>query len=742
MRISGTLASSKQTLMIHKKSFLYVLVAIFAASCAGDSKTSSTQSMQDTLSVKPPVAKKEDHFTEIHGQKLNDPYFWMRLSDEQKEKGDSLPETKAVRDFLHAENEYTKAALAHTQTLQDKLFEEMKGRIKEDDQSVPYKDNGYWYYTRFEKGQDYAYYCRKKDSMESGTEEMLLDGPARAKDKDYWALGGMSISEDNTILAFSEDIVSRRQYTIRFRDLTTNKEFAETITNTTGGITWANDNKTVFYTKQDPTSLRSFQVWKHKLGTDQKTDKLVYQEDDETFSVFVFKTKSEKYLVIGSNQTVSSEYRILDANTPDGNWTMFQPRERDHEYGIDHYNDKFYIVTNWQAKNFRLMECPLDKTTKENWKDVIAHRDDVLLEGIEIFKDYLVVDERKNGLNQLRIINWSTKAEHYMEFQDPAYTAYIGTNPDFNTEILRYGYSSLVTPNSTYDYNMTNKERTLLKQQEVVGGYDVNGYTSERFMITARDGVKVPVSLVYKKGFEKNGKAPLLLYAYGSYGSSTDAYFSTTRLSLLDRGFVFAIAHIRGGSEMGRQWYDDGKMFKKMNTFNDFIDAADALVKDKYTSPDQLFAMGGSAGGLLMGAIVNMRPELWRGVVAAVPFVDVINTMLDETIPLTTGEWDEWGNPKIKEQFDYIMQYSPYDNVKAQNYPNMLVTTGFWDSQVQYWEPAKWVAKLRELKTDNNRLYLHTNMDAGHGGQSGRFRALKEYALEYAFMLDLAGIKE
>ncbi|MDZ4751970.1 MAG: S9 family peptidase [Flavobacteriales bacterium] len=727
--------------MYNKYLFFLPLLAIFATSCGGNAN-SKQETMQDTLSVKPPIAQKLEHITEVHGLSISDPYFWMRLSDEQKEKGDSLPETKAVRDYLNAENEYTQAALAHTASFQEKLFEEMKGRIKEDDQSVPYKDNGYWYYTRFEKGQDYSFYCRKKDSMENGTEEVLVNGPERAKGKDYWAVGGMSISEDNQILAFSEDIVSRRQYTIQFRNLATGKEYSEKIINTTGGITWAADNKTVFYTMQDPTSLRSFQVWKHKLGADQSTDQMIYQEDDETFNTFVYKTKSDKFLVIGNNQTVSSEYRILDANTPDGEWKMFQVRERDHEYGIDHYNDKFYIVTNWNAKNFKLMETALDKTTKENWRDVIAHRDDVLLEGIEIFKDYLVVDERKNGLNQLRIINWTSKAEHYIEFQDAAYTAYTGTNPDFNTEVLRYGYSSLVTPNSTYDYNMSTKERTLLKQQEIVGGYDVNNYSSERIMVTARDGVKVPVSIVYRKGFEKNGKAPCLLYAYGSYGSSTDAYFSSTRLSLIDRGFVFAIAHIRGGSEMGRQWYEDGKMFKKMNTFNDFIDCADALVKEQFASKDNLFAMGGSAGGLLMGAVVNMRPELWKGIVAAVPFVDVINTMLDETIPLTTGEFDEWGNPKIKEQFDYMMTYSPYDNVKAQSYPNMLVTTGFWDSQVQYWEPAKWVAKLREMKTDSNRLFLHTNMDSGHGGQSGRFRALKEYALEYAFMLDLAGIKE
>lgn len=714
-------------------------LAIFVNSCGENSSDKST--MQDTSKPQPPIAKKEDHVTEIHGYTLHDPYFWMRLSDEQKEKGDSLPETKAVLDYLNAENDYTKAMLAHTEELQNKLFEELKGRIKEDDQSVPFKDNGYWYYTRFEKGQDYAYYCRKKESLETGTEEVVINGPELAKGKDFWSLGGYSISEDNKMVAYGEDILSRRQYTVSFKDLTTGQVLSDKIENTTGGVTWANDNKTVFYNKQDKKTLRSYQVWKHRLGTPQSADELVYEEKDETFSCYVYKTKSDKFLIIGSSQTVSNEYRVLEADNPDGKWRLFQGRERNHEFSIDHFGDKFYIVTNMDAKNFRLMECPLDKTGKENWREVIGHRQDVLLEGIEIFKDYLVVDERRNGLNNLRIIRWDNKQEHYMEFPDPAYTAYIGVNPDFNTETLRFGYSSLVTPNSTFDYNMNSRERKLLKQQEVVGGYDATQYTSERLYVTARDGVKVPVSLVYKKGVERNGQAPCLLYAYGSYGASTDAYFSTNRLSLLDRGFVFAIAHIRGGQEMGRDWYENGKMFNKKNTFYDFIDCADYLLAEKYTSKEKLFAMGGSAGGLLMGAVVNMRPDLWRGVVAAVPFVDVINTMLDETIPLTTGEFDEWGNPKIKEQFDYIMTYSPYDNIEKKDYPNMLVTTGYWDSQVQYWEPAKWVAKLRDMKTDQNVLLLHTNMDAGHGGQSGRFRALKEIALEYAFMLDLVGIK-
>jgi oligopeptidase B len=511
---------------------------------------------------------------------------------------------------------------------------------------------------------------------------------------------------------------------------------------TTGSATWAADNKTVFYTKKDPNTLREFQIWRHVIGTDQSADVLVFEEKDEEFSCFVYKTKSKKYIVIGSSQTVSNEYRVVEAANPNGEFRVIQPRERNLEYGIDHYGDFFYIATNLDAKNFRLMKTPVDKTTKENWIEVIAHREDVLLEGISIFKNYLVVDERKAGLTQLHIIRWDGKGDYYMDFPDPTYSAGIGANPEFDTEILRFGYTSLTTPSSTFDFNMVSKERKLLKQVEVVGGYDINNYQSERVFVTAKDGTKVPVSLVYKKGFKKDGSAPLLLYAYGSYGYSIDATFSSSRLSLLDRGFVFAIAHIRGGQEMGRQWYEDGKLLKKKNTFTDFIDCGEFLVKEKYTSNNKLFAMGGSAGGLLMGAITNMAPHMWKGIISAVPFVDVITTMLDETIPLTTFEFDEWGNPKNQEYYNYMKSYSPYDNIEAINYPNILVTTGYWDSQVQYWEPAKYMAKMRDMKTDNNLLLMWCNMDAGHGGKSGRYEYLKEVAMEYAFMLDLAGIKE
>ncbi len=722
-----------------KNLFIIGAVVLVASACSSNQKDSKNPDMSNY-----PVAKKIPHSITTHGDTRVDDYYWMRLSDEQKNAPDSArdQQTKDVLDYLNAENEYTKKMLAHTDALKEKLFTEMKGRIKETDESVPVKDNGYWYYTRFEAGQDYPFYCRKKESMESGQEQILVDGPALAKGKDYWALGGYEVSEDNKLLCYGTDIVSRRIYTLEFVNLENGQKLNDVIEGTSGGGVWANDNKTVFYTKKDPQTLRDSQIWRHTLGTSQDQDQLVFEESDEEFSCFVYKTKSKKFIVIGSSQTVSQEYRVLDANNPNGQFRLIQKRERNLEYGIDHYGDDFYIVTNLNAKNFRLMKTNINKTEKENWVEVIAHRPDVLLEGITIFTNYLVVDERKNGLTQLRIIQWKDKSEHYLEFPDPAYSAGVGANPDFNTDILRFGYTSLTTPSSTFDYNMATKERKLLKQQEVVGGYDATQYISERLYATANDGTKVPISLVYKKGFNRNGSAPLLLYAYGSYGYSIDATFSSTRLSLLDRGFVFAIAHIRGGQEMGREWYENGKLLNKKNTFTDFINCGEFLVNEKYTSNSKLFAMGGSAGGLLMGAVTNMAPSMWRGIISAVPFVDVVTTMLDETIPLTTFEFDEWGNPKNKEYYDYMKSYSPYDNIERKDYPNILVTTGYWDSQVQYWEPAKYVAKMRDYKTDENLLLLWCNMDAGHGGKSGRYEYLKEIAMEYAFMLDLAGIKE
>ncbi len=690
--------------------------------------------------VKAPKANVRPQTSEKHGDVRTDNYYWMRLSDEQKESTSPDEQTKEVVQYLNDENAYTKQVLKHTDAFQEKLFLEMKGRIKETDQSVPTKDNGYWYYTRFEQGRDYAFYCRKKDSMETGVEEVLIDGPALAEGKSYWALGGMTISEDNNWMAYGVDEISRRVYRVFFKNLVTGEVLSDVLEGTTGRATWSADNKTVFYSKRDPQTLREFQIWRHVVGTSQQDDVLVFEETEETFSCFVFKTKSDRYIIIGSSQTLSTEYRVLEASDPKGTFRIIQPRQREMEYGVDHFGDYFYITTNWNAKNFRLMRTPLTQTTMEHWEEVIPHRNDVLLEGVEMFRDFMVIDERKNGLTQLRIKRWDNTAEYYMPFEDAAYAAGVGANPDFNTDILRYGYSSMITPASTFDFNMVTQEKVLLKQQEVVGGYNSSDYACERLMVPVTDGTLVPVSIVYKKGFEKNGKAPLLLYAYGSYGYSLDAGFSSGRLSLLDRGFAYAIAHIRGGQEMGRYWYDDGKLMKKKNTFTDFIDCGQFLVDQKYTSSDGLFAMGGSAGGLLMGAVANMAPMLFKGIVSAVPFVDVVTTMLDESIPLTTFEYDEWGNPNDKAFYDYMKSYSPIDNIESKDYPNILVTTGYWDSQVQYWEPAKYVAKMRAMKTDSNHLLFWCNMDAGHGGKSGRFEALKEVALEYAFMMDLVGI--
>lgn len=665
----------------------------------------------------------------MHGDTRIDDYYWLNEREN--------PEVIA---YLEAENEYKEKMLEHTKAFQEKLFQEMKGRIKETDQSVPYKDNGYYYVTRYEEGQEYPIYSRKKETLEA-PEEVMLNVNEMAEPYDYYNVTGLAVSPNNEILAFGEDTLSRRIYTLRFKNLKTGEMLEDKIPGAQGDVAWANDNKTIFYTAKDAQTLRGYKVMKHKLGTPATQDKEIFIEKDETYFSYVYRSKSNKYVIIGSTTTLSQEYRILEADKPDGQFRVFAPRERGLEYDIAHFEDKFFVRTNLDAKNFRLMETPEGATTRDNWKEVIPNRSDVLLEGMEIFKDYLVLSERKNGITQIRIRPW-TGEEHYIEFPEEAYVAYTSTNPQFDTEQLRLGYQSMATPNTTYDYNMRTREFKMLKQQEVLGGFDANNYQTERVMVTARDGAKVPVSIVYRKGFEKNGKSPLLLYGYGSYGASMEPYFSSARLSLLDRGFCYAIAHIRGGEEMGRQWYEDGKLLNKKNTFTDFIDCAEWLLDNNYTNKDKLFAMGGSAGGLLMGAVVNMRPDLWKGVVAAVPFVDVVTTMLDESIPLTTFEYDEWGNPNNKEYYEYMKSYSPYDNVEAKDYPAMLVTTGLHDSQVQYWEPAKWVAKLREMKTDNNPLLMHTNMEAGHGGASGRFRQLRETAMEYAFMLDLAGKNE
>lgn len=705
-------------------------LALFMAGCGSKPETTSE--------AKPPIAeKKADTLT---GNRI-DNYYWMKLSDEQKNAEQKDEQTQKVVGYLTAENDYLKASLKHTEPLQEKIYNEIIGRIKQTDESVPYKDNGYWYYSRYEQGQEYPIYCRKKETLEAA-EEILLNVNEMAKGHSYYSITGLSVSEDNNLLAYAEDSVSRRRYTVYVKDLRTGKLVEEPVPNTEGQVTWANDNKTYFYTRKDSVTLRSRWIIRHKVGITYKNDPVVSEEADETFYTGIYKTKSKKYLVIWAGSTLTNHYQILDANTPEGIFKEFTPRERGLEYSIDHYGDKFYVVTNLDAQNFRLMETPIAKTAKTNWKEKIAHRKDTLLQGIEIFKDYMVLSERANANTLMRVIDQKTGKKHYLDFGEQAYTTYPSINIDFDTELLRYGYTSMATPSSTYDYNMRTRERKLLKQQEVVGGHNPADFITERQWATADDGTLIPMSIVYKKGIEKNGNNPTLLYGYGSYGSSMSPTFSSTRLSLLNRGFVYAIAHIRGGQEMGRQWYEDGKMFKKKNTFTDFIDCAEFLIAEKYTTPEKLFASGGSAGGLLMGAVVNMRPELFKGVIAAVPFVDVVTTMLDESIPLTTGEFDEWGNPKNPESYMYMLEYSPYDQVKPQNYPNMLVTTGFHDSQVQYWEPAKWVAKLRELKTDNNKLLLRTNMETGHGGTTGRFKVYRETAQEYAFLIDLAGIKE
>lgn len=705
---------------------LSCLCLIFATSY------SQTALKKMSENIHPPLANKISKTLEKHGDKRNDDYFW--LNDREN------PE---VIDYLNKENQYYEQMTAHTKKFQTELFEEMKGRIKEDDSSVPYFFNEYWYITRFETGKDYPIYARKKGSL-TANEEILFDCNEMAKGQPYFQLGGMSISPDNKLASFAVDIVGRRIYTIQIKNLETGKISEDKLENVTGSCTWANDNKTLFYTKQDEQTLRADKVFKHKLGQEYSKDILVYHEKDDTFNVDVSKEKSRKYVVITSASTLTTEFRTVLADNPEGEFKVFQKRVRGLEYDISHYGDSFYILTNKDdATNFKLMKTPENATEKKNWKDLIPHREDVLLEEIEIFKDYLVVGERSNGLNKIRIMPWNGKGEYYLPFESETYTASISTNPDFDTKVLRYSYQSMGTPSSVIDFNMETKEKVVMKEQQVLGGkFDKKNYTEERVWATAQDGTKIPISMVYKKDLKKDGKNPLLLYAYGSYGATMDPYFSSTRLSLLDRGFVYAIAHIRGGEDMGRPWYENGKLLHKKNTFTDFVDCSKFVIAEKYTSQEHLYAEGGSAGGLLMGAVVNMAPELYKGVIAQVPFVDVITTMLDDTIPLTTGEYDEWGNPNEKEYYDYMKSYSPYDNVVAQKYPNMYVSTGLHDSQVQYWEPAKWVAKLRTVKTDDNVLFLDTNMDAGHGGASGRFEALKELAKEFSFLLDLEGIKK
>jgi len=688
-------------------------------------------------SLKPPAAEKIKKELTYHGQSRIDNYYWLQERENPK-----------VLEYLKAENNYTGAVMKETgmAALQEKLFREITARIQQEDMSVPYKWNGYYYYRRFETGKEYAVYCREKSSTAGEDkpdkkEEILLDVNEMAKGYTYYHMAGIYVSPGNNLAAFGVDTVGRRKYTIHFKNLAAGKILDDAIPNTTGEAAWTNDNQTVFYALKDD-ALRPYKIMKHRLGKLTAEDAEIFYETDNTFNLSVFNSRSKKYVFIASRSTLSTEYRFLDTDQPDGVFTIIQPREKNLDYSVDHSNDKFYIRTNWQAKNFRLMETPVGKTTKENWTAATPYREDVFLEEFAVFKNFLALKERIDGLLRLKIIKWENREGHYLDFPEETYAADIGYNPEIDTDMLRFTYNSLTTPYSTFQYDMNTRTRKLLKQETVVGNFKPTDYKAERRYAVVRDGTRVPISLVYRKDLSMNGDNPLLLEGYGAYGLSFDPGFSPARPSLLDRGFVYAIAHIRGGQEMGRDWYENGKLLKKKNSFTDFIDCAQYLVKEKFTNPNKLFAQGGSAGGLLMGAVANMGPGLFKGIIAEVPWMDVVTCMLDESIPLVTEEFDEWGNPQNKEYYDYQLSYSPYDNIEAREYPAMLVTAGSHDSQVQYWDPAKYVAKLREKKTDNNILLFSIDMNAGHSGASGRFRGYEEIAMEYAFMLYLVGINE
>ncbi|QRQ61543.1 Protease 2 [Sphingobacterium multivorum] len=680
-----------------------------------------------------PMAAVYPHVRNIHDDAVRDDYYWMI---DYFKKGEKAQE---VIDYLEKENDYTSLMLQDTVDLQEDLFHELKSRIKEKDESVPYFKNGYYYYSRTEEGKQYFKFCRKKGTLE-GEEEVLLDVDQLAQGHAYYTAKGFSVSPDNRLLAFSVDTVSRREYTIFIKNIETGEIYPDQIKNTEGAAIWGNDNLTLFYTAKNPVTLLSERIMRHTLGSDTKADVAVYEEKDNTNYIAVGKSKNGKYIIINSEGTLSSEIWILNADLPQSEFRVFQPRIHNVLYSVIALDDRFLILTNDEAINFQIMQCPLDRTERGNWQTFIDHRPNVLVSDIEEFKGFLAIAERKNGLTQLAIYNLNSQQQHYLDFGEVTYTVYPAINVEYNSDKLRYGYTSLVTPSSVYEYDMAKQEKVLLKQQEILGGYDQAAYISERVFATARDGIQVPISIVYKKGTKLDGSAPLLQYAYGSYGASMDPTFSSNRLSLLDRGFIYALAHIRGGEEMGRQWYEDGKMMHKMNTFYDFVDCGKYLIDRHYCTPEHLYAQGGSAGGLLMGVVANIAPELYHGIIAQVPFVDVVNTMLDDTIPLTTNEYDEWGNPNEKEAYSYMKAYSPYENIEAKEYPNLLVTTGLHDSQVQYFEPAKWVAKLRATKTGDTVLLLKTDMDYGHGGASGRFDYLKEIALEYAFLFKLEGL--
>ena len=678
---------------------------------------------------KPPVAKVVPKTLAIHGHQREDNYHWLRERDN--------PE---VMQYLEAENSYTDMMMKPTEPLQARLYEEIKSRIKQTDLSVPTRIDDYYYYTRTFEGKDYPVQCRKKGSLEAA-EEVLLDVNVLAEGKKYYRVAVLRVSPDHRLLAFSDDTEGDESYTLRFKDLTTGAMLPDAIANIDYSVEWANDNRTVFYATLD-AARRAYKLHRHVLGEPVESDALLYHEMDETFTVNLHKTRSRKFLVLHLNSTLTTEVRVLSADAARDEFRVIEPRERKHEYHIEHHGDRFFVVTNDQARNFRLMETPTATPGRAHWKEVIPHREKVMLEGVEAFADYLLIEERDEGLPRMRIRRLADASDHVVEFPEPAYAVYAMGNKEFNTDQLRFMYQSLITPRCVYDYHMNTKERTLRKQEEVLGGYDPARYVGERIFATASDGTRVPINLVYRKGLARDGKNPAFLTGYGSYGASMDAYFASDRVSLLDRGFVHASTSIRGGGELGRPWYEDGKLLKKKNTFTDFIACAEHLIAEKYTSADRLVIEGGSAGGLLMGAVANMRPDLFKAVIAYVPFVDVINTMLDPSIPLTTLEYDEWGNPNDKSYYDYMFSYSPYDNVAAKAYPHMLVRTGLNDPRVAYWEPAKWTARLRANKTDGNRLLLKTRMDSGHGGASGRYDRWKDTAFEYAFILDTLNIRD
>jgi oligopeptidase B len=694
------------------------------------------------MDITPPVAATRPHEVTSHYGARTDPYYWLR--DDERTNPQMLA-------YLAAENAYRERCMAAAKPLENALYEEIVARLKQDDASVPYRQHGYWYQTRFEPGKEHPIFSRRKGTLES-PEEVLLDANALAVGHDYYQIGALEVSPDSAWLAYCEDTVGRRQYTLRVRNLRTGENLDVAIPDVESDLAWANDNRTLLYVEKDPETLLGLYVKKHVLGADPRNDALAFEQTDKSFYTGVSKSKSERFIFIHMESTVSSEWRYADADDPALTFKTFLPHERDHEYQLEHLGGVFIVRTNWQARNFRLMQVPIGKeTNRADWQDVVAHRDDTFIEDFDPFNGFLAVSVRTGGLAKISITPWApdpaggavsvqSGAEFFIASDEAAYTTSISINPELDTDLVRYAYSSLTTPTTVYDYNVRTREQTLLKRDPVVGSFDPANYRTEFLFARARDGARVPVSLVYRAGVVRDGSAPLLQYAYGAYGLSTDPSFSAARLSLIDRGFVFAIAHVRGGQEMGRAWYDDGRKLHKMNSFTDFVDVTHHLVAERYAAKDKVFGMGGSAGGLLVGAVANLSPGDYRGIVAQVPFVDVVTTMLDDSIPLTTNEYDEWGNPNERKDYDYMLAYSPYDNVRAQFYPAMFVTTGLWDSQVQYYEPAKWIAKLRALKTDQNLLVLHVDMEAGHGGKSGRFQRYRELAMEYAFVLDQVGI--